>query len=217
MASIFLTLPAVATVDAGNECSHGLISRSRLELIVTAAFRLAAAAGEVIGIGLQLGSIAVLFSDLLSIKEDLPFIRRHVLVCHECNKVSLDLLTLQLRKKGLITFQIHHHAAQSIDVYVCEVDIVPFLHDISKVRLLNTVVENTLLEVLGDLIVFNKLIQCGTYVSAKLFRVSDSSHVVIIEDKRLCLFNFINYVEGEKILVELNDRTEHRRHHSIRR
>ena len=131
LSTIKSTLPAFATVNAGDKGRHGLIRRTRLQLVVRA-FRgpaLGVRAREVVGGRLHFGFVLVFIPQLLGFNECSPFVGVHVLVRHERQLVCLDLLGSDEVNHAVVP-HVDAHGAQPVGINLHKVTVVPFLHNV---------------------------------------------------------------------------------------
>jgi hypothetical protein len=150
LTSLSLTLPSFPTINAGHKCGHGLIRRTRLQLIVRAfgGPALGVRAGEVVGGRLHLGFVFVFVPHLFCLNQGNPFVWIHVLVRHECQLVRLDLFGGN-QLSYVVIAQVDAHGAQTVGVNLHKVPVVPFFHDVFRVRFTQRVVVDAAFQIEG--------------------------------------------------------------------
>ena len=141
-------LPALSAVDAGHKRGHGLIRRTRLQLVVGAfcGAALGVRAREIVGGRFDLGLVFVLVAQLLCLNQCNPLIGMHVLVRHERQFVRLDLFGRDELHNVLID-HVDAHGAQAVGVNLHKVAVVPFFHDVFGVRFAEGVIVDAALQI----------------------------------------------------------------------
>ena len=135
------TLPAFSAINASHKCGHGLICRTRLQLVVRA-FRgtaLGIWTSEVVGGRLHLGFVFVFVAQLFGLDECAPFVGVHLLMRHERQLVRLNLFRSEQLNHVVIS-HIDADRAQAVRINLNEITVVPFFHDVFGVRLAQRVI-----------------------------------------------------------------------------
>ena len=144
------TLPAFSAINASHKCGHGLICRTRLQLVVRA-FRgtaLGIWTSEVVGGRLHLGFVFVLVPQLFRLNECAPFIWIHVLMRHERQLMRLDLFACN-HLNDVRAGCIHAHGAQPVGINLHEITIFPLFDNVFCVRFTQCVVIDAAFQIEG--------------------------------------------------------------------
>ena len=145
-----LTLPPIAAFDTGHKRRHRLVRRARLQLVVCTFLGFTLATHKSVGRRLDLRGKGIVLALLLGRQPRRPFLREHLLVCHERKLVRLDLLVGN-EVRALVIGEVVQDRAPLVRVYLRKGGIVPFLNHLLFRGVADGIVVHPLFEIVAKL------------------------------------------------------------------